>query len=234
MMRRILQVGLTLTLCGALGLVSAQEKVERKADGRPPQTGAARAVEQVDQQQVLRRWQELPLAQRKLLRQKLERWKQLSPEKQKRILENFGRFRKLPPQKQQAIRKRAEQFRELSPTKRQEMLNRYRVWMSLPERGRRLARRALLLLKELLAEDYGRLRKAPPGRRKMMTKAVRQKLIVLLALPPDKVKELKGLPPKERRDKIDKFLQKTKKDRPGTFPLPAKKKPSAPAKSSEL
>ncbi len=207
-MGRTLQIVLVVWLCSASGLAVAEAGRQAGAKGRQ-RTDAAPPARDADRE-VLKRWQQLKLKERELLRNKLALWKKLPPARRRQIQENFNRFLELSPGKRRQLRRRAERFHQLPIESRRALVNRHRQWMSLPEETRRLARRALALLEDLLAEDYKRLKEAPRDQRQELIRPVKQKLQALLKLPPDRVKELKGLAPEERKKRIGKLLQQTK------------------------
>jgi Protein of unknown function (DUF3106) len=92
----------------------------------------------------------------------LRRYQNLPPAERERALMNDPGFRRLPPERQQMLRQRLEHFSSLPPEQQQRVINRMEIWEHLTP-GQKADARDL----------YGRLRQLPPDRQRMVKTAVR-------------------------------------------------------------
>lgn len=92
----------------------------------------------------------------------LRRYHDLPPAERERMLQNDPGFRRLPPERQQLLRQRLQHFSNLPPQQQERVINRMETWEHLTP-GQKAEARDL----------FGRMRQLPPERRNMVRTAVR-------------------------------------------------------------
>ena len=116
--------------------------------------------------------------------ERIRRWRALTPKKRRKLMELHHRYKKLPEKTRAGIDMRFEKWRRLSPEEKRRMRERLGRFRGLDERKRKGFRRRLTAWRSMSDERREFLRKA---------------LAVLKKLPPEKIEELKNMPPAQRR-----------------------------------
>ena len=93
----------------------------------------------------------------------LRRYKDLPPAQKRRALENDPQFRKLSPQQQARLRSRLQHFSSLAPEQQERVLNRMETWEHLTPDQKQRARQVFDQFKQL-----------PPDRRQAVNRAIRE------------------------------------------------------------
>ena len=92
----------------------------------------------------------------------LRRYHELPPAERERMLQSDPGFRRLPPERQQLLRQRLEHFSSLPPEQQDRVINRMETWEHLTP-GQKAEARNL----------FGRMQQLPPERRRMVRTALR-------------------------------------------------------------
>ena len=127
-----------------------------------------------------------------VLKQRLARWRSLPPDQRRRLLERYREFHKLPPNVRRRIQKQSARWEKMPPEEKKQIRNRLQYFKKLGTGARQRLRRRLAAWR------------AMPEERRLF---VRRVLAALKELPPEKIEELKKLPPEKRRVKLLQYLK---------------------------
>ncbi len=131
-------------------------------------------------------------APQKTLKERLARWRSLSPDQRQKLLERYREFHKLPPEVRRRIQKQLARWEKMPPEEKKQIRRRLQCFKKLGAEERQKLRRRLMAWR------------AMPEERRLF---IRRVLAVLKEVPPEKIKELKKLPPEKRRAELLRYLK---------------------------
>ena len=207
-MRKLLLTA--LLLCAWMATASAAPQATETPDNTTIEKPLADNGNGERYHRNLERWRKMTPEQHERLRERHERWKKMSEEERARILENYRRLKKMGPERQQAVIRARRVMAKLEPKTREELHEHMMRMRRMPPERRHEMMRQVNQVRQVLAEDYEQLRELPPHtpEARQMVMQLRHKGRWLRRLDPETIERLRNLPPEERREELQKLMEK--------------------------